>query len=126
DLLVPIIKERIVDDDECDLESDPMQIYKSSVNNEELRTGRKSSRKHNVGREEAIRDPETRDTFVRHLHDLRDLSDAFIDALEDNVAKMPYGIRYIANQAFEFLCERFPNEPQDAILQIVEHFIYQK
>jgi Ras GTPase-activating-like protein IQGAP2/3 len=38
---------------------------------------------------------------------------------------MPYGIRYIAQQSVKALLERFPNESEEAILQIVEHFIYQ-
>lgn len=126
DLLVPVVKDRIVDNEDLDLESDPMQIYRSAVNNEELRTGKRSSRKHNIAREEAIRDPETRETFIAHLQELRDLSDAFIDALEDNLSKLPYGIRYIAQQSYEALCARFPNEAPDANLQVVEHFIYQK
>jgi len=60
-----------MENDGLDLESDPMQIYRSAINNEELRTGQRSRRIPDIPREEAIRDPETRETFIRHLQDLR-------------------------------------------------------
>ena len=126
ELLGPLIKEEIIDNEELDLESDPMQIYKASINNEELRTGMRSRRDPDIGRELAIKDPETRETFIEHLQALRSLSDDFISVLEDNVHKMPYGIRFIAHKAIEALCAKFPEEGLAAINQIVEHFVYQK
>lgn len=126
DVLGPLIKLEFIENDELDLESDPLQIYLSSINNEELRTGQRSKRNPNVGREVAIHDQETRETFVAHLSDLRNLSDEFIGAMEDNLNRMPYGIRYIAQQSVMALIERFPQESEDVILQIIEHFVYQK
>jgi len=126
DFLGPLVRENIIENDELDLESDPMQIYRSSVNQEELRTGRRSSRKQNIAREEAIRDPETRETFIQHLQDLRDLADTFLAALEDNLHRLPFGVRYLAQQSVQALIVRFPNESYEAILQIVGHFIYQR
>ncbi|KAI5851695.1 hypothetical protein DFP73DRAFT_472209 [Morchella snyderi] len=126
DVLGPIVKTEFIENDELDLESDPLQIYLSSINNEELRTGMRSKRNPNVGREIAIHDQETRETFVAHLSDLRNLSEYFISAMEDNLNRMPYGIRYIAQQAVTSLLAKFPNEGEDIILQIVEHFVYQK
>ena len=79
DMLGPIIKERIIDDRRLNLESDPLRIYHSSIGDEELRTGKKSSRRHSIGREEAIRDPETRATFIERLQYLRDISTAVLD-----------------------------------------------
>ncbi|KZF24433.1 putative ras GTPase activating protein [Xylona heveae TC161] len=124
DLLGPMIRESIIDNEELDLESDPMQIYKAAINNEELRTGRRSPRKSSISREEAIRDSETRETFIRHLQDLRDIVDQFLTALEDQLSKMPYGLRFIAQQIFEALSARFPHESPPHILQITGHWIW--
>lgn len=126
ELLGPLIKEEIIENEELDLESDPMQIYRASINNEELQTGMRSRRDPEVGREQAIKDPETRDTFIAHLQALRSLSDDFIAVLEDNLHRMPYGIRYIVQQSVQALLERFPDSGEDAIYQIVEHFLYQR
>lgn len=126
DMLGPILKERILDDRHLNLESDPLKIYHSSIGDEELRTGKKSTRRHSIGREEAIRDPETRATFIERLQYLRDLCSAVLDNLDNSLSKMPYGIRYIAKSSYEFLCEKFPNESPEAVLQIVVHFIFQR
>ncbi|KAK5992886.1 Ras GTPase-activating-like protein rng2 [Cladobotryum mycophilum] len=123
-LLGPLIRDTIVDDPDLDLESDPMQIYKASINNEELRTGRPDHRPLDVPREVAIRDPETRRLFIDHLRDLREICDQLFLSLEDQVHKMPYGLRFVCNQMFEALCQRFDREPQENCLQIVSHWLW--
>lgn len=124
DLFGPLIKQDIIDNQGLDLESDPMQIYRSLINNEELRTGQRSRRNPDIPREEAIRDPETRDTFIRHLQDLRDIADHFFLLLEETTHKLPYGVRYLAAQNFQFLCEHFPHESQQALLRIVGQWVW--
>ena len=124
DILSPVVKEGIVDNPELDLESDPMQIYLSAIENEQLRTGQRSQRSPDIPREAAIRDPETKRTFITHLQDLRDIADQFFAALEDHVLKMPFGVRYIAQQMFQNLSSRFQHEEQGYILQLVGHWVW--
>ncbi|KAI0106658.1 hypothetical protein F4814DRAFT_428625 [Daldinia grandis] len=124
DLLGPLIRDNIVEDPALDLESDPMQIYRSAINNEELRTGRPSRRPLDITRDLAIKDPETRELFIDHLRDLREISDQYFLALEDLLTRMPYGLRFICQQMFEALCQRFQREPQHHVLQIVGNWIW--
>ncbi|KAL0256587.1 iqgap-related protein [Diplodia seriata] len=124
ELLGPLIKENIMENEALDLESDPLQIYRSAINNEELRTGRRSRRMLDVPREEAIRDPETRETFIRHLQDLRDIADQFFASMEELLHKMPYGMRYVAQQQHEALCKKFPHDEPQYILQIIGHWLW--
>lgn len=124
ELLGPMIHANIIEDPALDLESDPMQIYRSAINNEELRTGRPSQRALDIPREVAIKDPETRDMFIDHLRDLREISDQFLLALEGLLHRMPYGVRFICQQTFEALCQRFPREPQQNLLQIVGNWLW--
>ncbi|KAL9103740.1 MAG: hypothetical protein Q9163_001244 [Psora crenata] len=124
DMLGPVVKESIVDNPELDLESDPMQIYLSAIENEELRTGQRSQRNPDIPREAAIRDPETKRTFITHLQDLRDIADQFFLCLEEQLHKMPFGVRYIAQQMFQALTNRFPNDDRDHILQLTGHWVW--
>ena len=124
DLLGPLIRDNIVEDPALDLESDPMQIYRSAINNEELRTGRPDPRPLDVPREVAIRDPETRRLFIDHLRDLREICDQFFLALEDLLHKMPYGLRFLGSQMFDALCEHFNHESEDVLLQAVANWIW--
>ncbi|KAF2006315.1 ras GTPase activating protein-like protein [Amniculicola lignicola CBS 123094] len=124
DVFAPLIKDNIIENETLDLESDPMQIYRSAINNEELRTGRRSHREPNIPREEAIKDPETRETFIHHLQDLRDIADQFFTMMEEVLHKMPYGVRYLAQQMFAELQLRFPYEAQEQLLQIAGHWVW--
>lgn len=124
DLLGPLIRDNIIEDPALDLESDPMQIYKSAINNEELRTGRPSQRPLDIPREMAIKDPETRELFIGHLQDLRYICDQFLVALEDLLPRMPYGLRFVCRQMFEGLCQNFKREPQHVLLQVVTNWLW--
>lgn len=124
EVLGPLIRDNIVEDPALNLESDPMQIYKSAINNEELRTGRPDSRPLDVPREVAIRDPETRRLFIDHLRDLREICDQFFLALEDHMHKTPYGLRFICKQMYEGLCANFPKDHPQHLLQLVGNWFW--
>ncbi|KAH8716793.1 hypothetical protein GQ44DRAFT_624842 [Phaeosphaeriaceae sp. PMI808] len=124
DILGPVIRENIIENEHLDLESDPMQIYRSAINNEELRTGQRSRRDPNVSREVALKDPETRGTFIHNLQDLRDVADQYFSIIEEFLHRMPYGVRYLAQQIFEELRLRFTYEPQEQLLQIAGHWVW--
>lgn len=123
-LLGPLIRDNIIDDPALDLESDPMQIYRSAINNEELRTGRPDQRPLDVPREVAIRDPETRRLFIDHLRDLREICDQLFLALEEQVHKMPYGLRFVCSEMFQALRQHFTREPPENLLQMVSHWLW--
>ncbi|KAK4162172.1 hypothetical protein QBC43DRAFT_267262 [Cladorrhinum sp. PSN259] len=124
DIMGPLIRDNIIEDPELDLESDPMQIYRSAINNEELRTGRPSNRPLDIPRELAIKDPETKAVFIDHLRDLREICDQFLLALEDLLPRMPYGLRFVCRQTFEALCGRFQREHQTRLLQAVGNWLW--
>jgi len=123
-ILVPLIKEQIIENERLDLESDPLQIYRSALNDEELRTGRRSERRPDISREEAIKDPQTREAFIHHLQDLRDIVDQFFILLEDSISKAPFGTRYFAQQMFEVLCAKYPREDRQALLRVVGNWLW--
>ncbi|KAI0550505.1 hypothetical protein F4679DRAFT_542651 [Xylaria curta] len=124
ELLGPLIRDNIIEDPALDLESDPLQIYRSAINDEELRTGQASRRPLDIPRDLAIKDPETRELFIDHLRDLREICDQFLVAFEDLLPRIPYGLRFICQQIFEALCDRFKREPQHHILQLVSNWIW--
>lgn len=123
-LFGPLVRESIFEQEGLDLESDPKQIYRAAINNEELRTGQRSQRNPDVAREEAIRDPETRQAFVAHLQDLRDIADQFFALLSDTLPQMPFGVRYVAQQQFETLKHKYPQEDEQHLLQCVGQWLW--
>ena len=55
---------------------------------------------------------------------MRDVTDKFLQAIIAALPKMPYPIRYVAQQMLAELKARFPNEEEGAILKIVGNLIY--
>lgn len=109
-LLGGVVKDGICGQEHLDLESDPLQIYRAILNNEELSTGQASRRPRELPRELAIREHDVRPTYVQHLQDLRDLCDGFFLSLEETVHRMPYGVKYMVTSHYRALCARFPHE----------------
>ena len=124
DLLGDMVKLNFIDNKSLDLESDPQQIYLSAISNEELRTGQRSRRDPDVPREQAIRDPETRQTFIAHMQDLRDITDQFFLSLEDCLNRLPFGVRYTMQQVHDMLCATFPHEDPGFVLQTVGQWVW--
>ena len=124
DLLGPMIRDNIIEDPALDLESDPLQIYRSAINNEELRTGQPSHRPRDVPREVAIKDAETQELFIDHLRDLREICDQFLISLGDLLPRLPYGVRFICRQMFNSLCQHFKREPPQYLLQLVGNWLW--
>ncbi|KAH9828073.1 RasGAP C-terminus [Teratosphaeria destructans] len=123
-LLGPIVKEGICAQDHLDLESDPLQIYRAILNNEELSTGRPSRRPRDIPAELAIREHDVRPTYVQHLEHLRDLCDSFFVSLQECLHRMPYGVRYMVTSQYHALCQQFPHEDQGYLAVLAGHWLW--
>jgi Ras GTPase-activating-like protein IQGAP2/3 len=73
------------------------------VEKEQLHFGRSPKRnsEKEVSRQDACRDPATRDLYIHNLQQLRELTSVFMLTIEKNVSKIPFGIRFIARQILE-------------------------
>ncbi|WPH03405.1 Hypothetical protein R9X50_00628500 [Acrodontium crateriforme] len=123
-LLGGMVKEGICAQDHLDLESDPLQIYRSILNNEELSTGRTSTRPRDLPREIAIREHDVRPTYVKHLQDLRDLCDSFFIQLEECLHRMPYSVRFMATEQYRSLSNRFPRDEPAHLAMIAGSWLW--
>lgn len=123
DLLAPLVR-GIIDDDVLDLETDPCAIYRATINQEEMETGRASARPLEVNFQEALADPMARTIFIRHLQALRATTDVFLSAILSSTRRMPFGIRYIGREVFRALQIKFPNESEDRLIKVVAHLVY--
>ena len=123
-LLGGLIKNGICAQDHLDLESDPLQIYRALITNEELSTGRASSRPRDLPREVVIREPDVRPKYVEHLQELRDLCDGFFLSLEETLHKMPFGIRHLAAEQFAALREQFPRQDPAYLAMLVGNWLW--
>lgn len=115
---------QVVNNDFLDLELDIVSIYHKSINDEELRTGLPSGRPHAITAQDVQSDTEAIDTFIRHLRNLREITDMFFNKITSTVSEVPYGIRVVAKELRVALEEKFADEPKETIVKILGNFIY--
>ncbi|KAF7188643.1 Ras GTPase-activating-like protein rng2 [Pseudocercospora fuligena] len=123
-LLGSMVRNGICAQDHLDLESDPLQIYRAILNNEELSTGQPSQRPRDLPREIVIRQEDVRPRYVQHLEDLRDLGDGFFLSFEESMQRMPYGLRYLATEQHRALCAQFPREDPGHLAMLVGTWLW--
>ncbi|KAF2720887.1 ras GTPase [Polychaeton citri CBS 116435] len=119
-----MVRDGIVGQEHLDLESDPLQIYRAILNNEELSTGIPSNRPRDLPREVVIRQDDVRPRYVEHLQDLRDLCDGFFLGLEECAHRMPFGIRYLASEQYQTLSQRFSQEDPAHLAMLVGAWLW--
>ncbi|KAJ3038625.1 hypothetical protein HDV00_000469 [Rhizophlyctis rosea] len=122
DLLSPLTK-AVLTDGSLDLETEPLNIWKSLIREEESRTGEKSSRPYDATLQQAMEDPEVKAVQAAHFAKLREITDRFLSAICGSLDKMPFGIRNIAMEMKEVLKEKFPGN-DDEILKCVGNLLY--
>lgn len=122
-MLYPAVS-TVANKSDLDLESDPLALYRKSIADEEIRTGKLSQRNPHIPVSEAIRHPETRATYVANLQKLRELTTEFLNTLADNVESLPYHIRFAAREIYTICKAKFPNEHEDRLLSLVGHVIF--
>ncbi|RXN20843.1 ras GTPase-activating IQGAP1 [Labeo rohita] len=122
-ILAPVVKE-IMDDKTLNIKTDPVDIYKSWVNQMESQTGEASKLPYDVTPEQAMSHEEVRTRLEASIKNMRTVTDKFLSAIIVSVDKIPYGMRFIAKTLKDTLNERFPDATEDELLKIVGNLLY--
>ncbi|XP_041274538.1 ras GTPase-activating-like protein IQGAP1 [Onychostruthus taczanowskii] len=122
-ILAPVVKE-IIDDKSLNIKTDPVDIYKSWVNQMESQTGEASKLPYDVTPEQALSHEEVRTRLDASIRNMRTVTDKFLSAIISSVDKIPYGMRFIAKVLKDSLLEKFPDAGEDELLKIVGNLLY--
>ncbi|NXE95800.1 IQGA1 protein, partial [Menura novaehollandiae] len=122
-ILAPVVKE-IIDDKSLNIKTDPVDIYKSWVNQMESQTGEASKLPYDVTPEQALTHEEVRRRLDASIRNMRTVTDKFLSAIVSSVDKIPYGMRFIAKVLKDSLHEKFPDAGEDELLKIVGNLLY--
>ncbi|KAG5856507.1 hypothetical protein ANANG_G00008680 [Anguilla anguilla] len=123
DVLGPAIRE-VLQERALSIRTDPVEIYKSWINQAESQTGHKSSLPYEVSAEQALGHPEVQHRLGVAISNLKTMTDRVLNAITTNVHKLPYGMRYTAKVLREALQEKFPQASQDELYKIVGNLLY--
>uniref|UniRef100_A0A674ERB0 IQ motif containing GTPase activating protein 1 n=1 Tax=Salmo trutta TaxID=8032 RepID=A0A674ERB0_SALTR len=122
-ILAPVVKE-IMDDKTLNIKTDPVDIYKSWVNQMETQTGEASKLPYEVTPEQAMSHEEVRTRLEASIKNMRMVTDKFLSAIIVSVDKIPYGMRFTSKVLKDTLHEKFPDATEDELLKIVGNLLY--
>uniref|UniRef100_A0A671W7K7 IQ motif containing GTPase activating protein 1 n=1 Tax=Sparus aurata TaxID=8175 RepID=A0A671W7K7_SPAAU len=122
-ILAPVVKE-IMDDKSLNIKTDPVDIYKSWVNQMETQTGEASKLPYDVTPEQAMSHEEVRTRLEASIKNMKAITDKFLSAIIVSVDKIPYGMRFISKVLKDTLHEKFPDATEDELLKIVGNLLY--
>ncbi|CAN9507270.1 unnamed protein product [Ophioblennius macclurei] len=122
-ILAPVVKE-IMDDKTLNIKTDPVDIYKSWVNQMESQTGEASKLPYDVTPEQAMAHEEVRTRLEASIKNMKAITDKFLSAIVVSVDKIQYGMRFISKVLKDTLHEKFPDATEDELLKIVGNLLY--
>ncbi|KAG1755714.1 ras GTPase-activating protein [Suillus lakei] len=109
---------------DLDLEPDPTVIHRSRINVEEMRSGIASTKPKDVPFYEALKDPDTRAEYIRHLQKLQWWTEAFAASIFESTRRMPYSVRFMARETLLRLKEKFPGVPDEVYAACIGRLVY--
>ncbi|NXP48122.1 IQGA2 protein, partial [Heliornis fulica] len=122
-LLAPVVKE-IMDDKSLIINTSPVDVYKSWVNQIEMQTGEASKLPYDVTTEQALTHTEVVNKLESSIQSLRTVTDKVLATIFSSLNMMPYGMRYIAKVLKSSLHGKFPDATEDELLKIVGNLLY--
>ncbi|XP_009464109.1 PREDICTED: ras GTPase-activating-like protein IQGAP2 [Nipponia nippon] len=122
-LLAPVVKE-IMEDKSLIINTSPVDVYKSWVNQLEMQTGEASKLPYDVTTEQALTHTEVVNKLESSIQSLRAVTDKVLASIFSSLNMMPYGMRYIAKVLKSSLHEKFPDATEDELLKIVSNLLY--
>ncbi|NXW10725.1 IQGA2 protein, partial [Fregetta grallaria] len=122
-LLAPVVKE-IMEDKTLIINTSPVDVYKSWVNQLEMQTGEASKLPYDVTTEQALTHTEVVNKLESSIQSLRAVTDKVLTSIFSSLNMMPYGMRYIAKVLKNSLHEKFPDATEDELLKIVGNLLY--
>lgn len=123
DILGPCIRD-VLQDRSLNIRTDPLEIYKSWINQTESQTGQKSCLPYEVSVEEALSHSEVQQRLSIAITNLKNLTERVLHAIISNTHKLPYGLRYTAKVLRDALQEKFPQAGDDELYKMVGNLVY--
>ncbi|XP_028609108.1 ras GTPase-activating-like protein IQGAP3 [Grammomys surdaster] len=114
----------VLEDRSVSIHTDPVQIYKSWINQVEAQTGQRSHLPYDVTPEQALSHSEVQRRLDISLRNLLTMTEKFFVAISSSVDHIPYGMRYMAKVLKTTLEKKFPNATERDIYKVVGNLLY--
>lgn len=115
---------KMIEHDEIDLNTNPIEVYKAWLMKQEAETGQKSALPYDVTREVALEHAPVRGMVDSVTKDAIAICNELLDNVINSLKLLPFGLRSICHDLSIALRKRFPTEPDDDILKCVGNILY--
>ncbi|XP_011692559.1 PREDICTED: ras GTPase-activating-like protein IQGAP1 isoform X1 [Wasmannia auropunctata] len=122
-LVGPLVEKVLEEKDLC-IETNPVDIYKLWRNQLEMERGQSLDMPHAVSQEQALKYPPVQESLTRAINQLKKISLEFLDRITRSRDLIPYGMLYVSKVLYNTLMEKFPHAPEKDILKAVGNLIY--
>ncbi|XP_020296828.1 ras GTPase-activating-like protein IQGAP1 isoform X2 [Pseudomyrmex gracilis] len=122
-IIGPLIEKVLENEDLC-METNPVDIYKLWRNQMESESGRSVDMPQTVSQEQALRYAPVQESLKRAITHLKRLSLEFLDRITQSRDLIPYGMLYVSKVLYNSMIEKFPHAPEKDILKAVGNLIY--
>eukprot|EP00090_Calanus_glacialis_P015045 TRINITY_DN23918_c0_g1_i1.p1 TRINITY_DN23918_c0_g1~~TRINITY_DN23918_c0_g1_i1.p1 ORF type:complete len:1623 (-),score=602.12 TRINITY_DN23918_c0_g1_i1:147-4463(-) len=123
ELLGPLVKQ-VLEDTKLKVNTNPVEVYKSWVNQMESETGQAAGYPYDVSQEVALGYEEVQKRLAKSIKDLKRMVTLFLATIINGIDKFPYGILYMAKVLFSVMKEKFPEALDKDLLKVVGNLIY--
>ncbi|KMQ94561.1 ras gtpase-activating-like protein iqgap1 protein [Lasius niger] len=119
----PLI-EKVLDEKDLCMETNPVDIYKLWRNQLEMESGKSLDMPHTVSQEQALKHIPVQESLTRAINQLKKISLEFLNRITRSRDLIPYGMLYVSKVLYSSLTEKFPFAPEKDILKAVGNLIY--
>ncbi|XP_011265580.1 ras GTPase-activating-like protein IQGAP1 [Camponotus floridanus] len=119
----PLIEKVLEEKDLC-METNPVDIYKLWRNQLEMESGKSLDMPHTVSQEQALKHIPVQELLTRAINQLKKISLEFLNRITKSRDLIPYGMLYVSKILYGSLMEKFPFAPEKDILKAVGNLIY--
>ncbi|XP_050690760.1 ras GTPase-activating-like protein IQGAP1 isoform X2 [Eriocheir sinensis] len=123
DMLGPLIH-KVLTNNSMLTNTNPVEIYKTWVNQLEMNSGQASGLPYSVSQEQALQYPEVQKRLAQAITTLKEVTQAFCDQITSSRDMIPYAMLYMARVMQNALQRRFPHIPEKEILKVVGNLVY--
>ena len=115
---------QVLNDKQLNLNTNPVEIYQTWLNEIEMDTGHPSGLPYSVSAEEALKHATVVNRLQTTLATLTHFTDSFCTTISASIQKLPYALLYLAGVMRKALTNRFPHIMDKEILKVVGSLIY--
>ncbi|KAG0713538.1 Ras GTPase-activating-like protein IQGAP1 [Chionoecetes opilio] len=116
DMLGPLIC-KVLANSNMQINTNPVEIYKTWINQLEMNSGQTSGLPYSVNQEQALQYPEVQKRLALAITTLKEVTQAFCDQITTNRDMIPYAMLYMVRVMRCALQRRFPHIPEKEILK---------